>query len=277
MKKEILDELKKISPFLANKGKIKDGFKIPDNYFDALTHKVVTRTFSPSVSTEASTELAELSPLLATKGKILDGFKTPVNYFEAMSQSVFDKTLISKPQTKSSAEIQSISPALALMGKIPDGFKTPANYFDFMTHAVMQQIQLEQKPAKFQKSTGIVQKLQDWFANRHFGIPNAALAFASMLFIISALWLINKQPTQQNSITDRVQQTDSLSKGVLASIRDESDEDAIIENSLDKIIADEASKASEKSSKGVKEKANSDLIQSLKEEILEDEQIDAKI
>ncbi len=41
MNKEILDELNAISPLLAKKGRISDGYKIPDGYFEQMTRQVM--------------------------------------------------------------------------------------------------------------------------------------------------------------------------------------------------------------------------------------------
>ncbi len=44
MKKDIHNELNELSPFLADKLKAKDGFVVPDNYFETLSENILKET-----------------------------------------------------------------------------------------------------------------------------------------------------------------------------------------------------------------------------------------
>ena len=177
MKEEFENELRELSPFLADlkKRQADDPFKTPTLYFDNLADAV---------------ELREASPVLADlkKQQVREPFKTPALYFENLADAV---------------ELRELSPILADLKQNQaktNPFKTPKFYFDTLADNVLaavfthptseiRQQRTPQYPSLLERTKGFLATI---FA------PKLALAFASCALVAVAGWYAW---TRQNGAT----------------------------------------------------------------------------
>ena len=177
MKEEFENELRELSPFLADlkKRQAGDPFKTPILYFDNLADVV---------------ELREVSPVLADlkKQQVSEPFKTPVLYFENLANAV---------------ELRGLSPILAdfkqnQVKKNP--FKAPKFYFDTLTDKVLGTVSQNPKAEIPHQRTpqypNILERTKGFLAT--IFQPKLALAFASCALVAVAGWYAL---TRQNSAT----------------------------------------------------------------------------
>ncbi len=173
MKEEFENELRELSPFLADLKKRQaesDPFKVPKLYFDTLADAV---------------ELRELSPFLADlKQQQVDNqpFKVPELYFDKLTDAV---------------ELRELSPVLAdLKQQNADNqpFKVPKFYFDTLADKVVAQAQATGLAKKRPPPDSLGTSPYFSFFERFQGLftsvfqPKWAVAFASLALVASAGW-----------------------------------------------------------------------------------------
>jgi len=281
---ETSNELSTMSPMLARMGKIADGFKVPEHYFEQMTNRVMGQI---ELETSNEYELSTISPVLARMKKIEDGFKVPAGYFERMTTRVMDQI-----EFETSQELSTISPMLARMGTVEDGFKIPANYFERMTRGVMQQIELESIP------NGVREKTSAWtvvktrvsslfapsgnYARLAFGVFAVVVVSSVVLLRTSG---VKDAPSLAAVTADSVETrgagesptTDEMQKYIANNV-DESDEDnMILEKQLDRPSSSETAKDIKEKNSFHTKTGSGDLEQSLKEELLEEDDLNGKI
>jgi len=83
-KNDILEELKQLSPLLAEREKL-NLFSVPENYFNAVEEGVMEKIAAQSVNREL--ENSSLS-----KMKKQDAFDVPYGYFERLPEQILNKT-----------------------------------------------------------------------------------------------------------------------------------------------------------------------------------------
>ena len=122
MKSEILEELKNISPHLAEMGKV-NVFHVPDNYFQELPNKLLTSIF------------------LHLDEKNNKDQQVPRGYFDELSNKILLK--IKNTEIESAEkEISDISPVLYSL-KNKNVFTVPQGYFEDLKNAIQDKLDLE--------------------------------------------------------------------------------------------------------------------------------------
>ncbi len=154
----IYDELKAVSPFLAEQEKT-NVFSVPQDYFSGLT--------------------GELSQKIKGESFILPAsethfFKVPEGYFDSLPGNILSK-IKSLEQENSSEEPDHISPMLDAL-KNKNVFTVPVGYFDTLAGKIFNKIQ----PPKV-----VVMKRRSTFWNY------AAAAVLTGIMAVSALWTKN--------------------------------------------------------------------------------------
>lgn len=162
MKEEFENELRELSPFLADlkKRQTGDPFKTPTLYFDNLADAV---------------ELREAAPVLADlkKQQARDPFKIPAFYFDTLADAV---------------ELRELSPILADLKQKQaetNPFKTPKFYFDSLPDkvlaAVSQHATSEMRHQRTPQYPSLLERAQGFLAT--IFQPKLALAFASLVLV----------------------------------------------------------------------------------------------
>lgn len=125
----ILNELKEISPSLAEMPFSADLFKVPDGYFNNLSDQIMQRI------------RLEEEP----RSQVLDGihkitpYQIPVGYFESFASGVMARIKSEKEVQDVSEELQLLSPLLSAIEKKP-AFTVPDNYFSELYSRVSETI-----------------------------------------------------------------------------------------------------------------------------------------
>ncbi len=167
MKEEFENELRQLSPFLADlkKRQADDPFKTPTLYFDNLADAVELR--------EASAVLADLK-----KQQVREPFKTPALYFENLANAV---------------ELRELSPILANLKQNQaktNPFKTPKFYFSTLADKVLAAASQPSTSEIGQQRTpqypSILERAKGFSAT--IFAPKLALAFASCALVAVAGW-----------------------------------------------------------------------------------------
>lgn len=120
---EILNELKTISPFLAQM-ESPNVFEVPEGYFNNLHNRVLTNVFIHQDEKNLSQTV-------------------PVGYFESLSDKILSR--IKETEQSAEEEIKELSPALHYL-KAENVFTVPENYFDDLSDRIKKKIKAE--PAK---------------------------------------------------------------------------------------------------------------------------------
>lgn len=115
---DILNELKTVSPFLADLEKV-NVFRVPDNYFVDLDKRISTLVFLHQDEKNSCQ-------------------KVPEGYFDSLSERILSKI---KKETSETAieEIKQLSPALHYL-KEENVFTVPENYFDDLSGRILDKI-----------------------------------------------------------------------------------------------------------------------------------------
>lgn len=113
---EILNELKAISPALAEMEKV-NVFRVPDGYFDDLDEKINTIVF-------------------LHQDEKNNFQKVPNGYFDKLSSAIFSRI---KENETADDEIEPVSPALHYL-KEENVFTIPAGYFDNLSDKILKKI-----------------------------------------------------------------------------------------------------------------------------------------
>lgn len=127
---EILNELKKISPAVANLNAT-NPYTVPERYFETLADGIMAKIMAAGNENEES-------PVISVAGKEMP-FDVPTGYFETFSDSILAKIKTQEVQT-AIEELNEISPLLSSLTKtnvytVPDGYfeKNSDNQFTVTT------------------------------------------------------------------------------------------------------------------------------------------------
>lgn len=149
---DILNELKTISPFLANLEKV-NVFKVPDNYFDDLDKKISTLLFLHQDEKNPSQ-------------------RVPEGYFDSLSDRILSKIKKEASET-ATEEIKEISPALHYL-KEEQVFTIPENYFDNLSNRILDKIHPKKAKVISIKSS------QKWWKYTAAAVISGVLAISSL-------------------------------------------------------------------------------------------------
>lgn len=149
---DILNELKTISPFLANLEKV-NVFKVPDNYFDDLDKKISTLLFLHQDEKNPSQ-------------------RVPEGYFDSLSDRILSKIKKEASET-ATEEIKEISPALHYL-KEEQVFTIPENYFDNLSNRILDKIHPKKAKVISIKSS------QKWWKYTAAAVIAGVLAISSL-------------------------------------------------------------------------------------------------
>ena len=149
---DILNELKTISPFLANLEKV-NVFKVPDNYFDDLDKKISTLLFLHQDEKNSSQ-------------------RVPEGYFDSLSDRILSKIKKEASET-ATEEIKEISPALHYL-KEEQVFTIPENYFDNLSNRILDKIHPKKAKVISIKSS------QKWWKYTAAAVIAGVLAISSL-------------------------------------------------------------------------------------------------
>jgi hypothetical protein len=149
---DILNELKTISPFLANLEKV-NVFKVPDNYFDDLDKKISTLLFLHQDEKNSSQ-------------------RVPEGYFDSLSDRILSKIKKEASET-ATEEIKEISPALHYL-KEEQVFTIPENYFDNLSNRILDKIHPKKAKVISIKSS------QKWWKYTAAAVISGVLAISSL-------------------------------------------------------------------------------------------------
>jgi adenylate kinase len=119
---DILNELKEISPVLAEIPRQKELYQLPPGYFETLPDKIFSR-----IRNAVSSETASLSTILSQADK-KPVFDIPADYFETFSSRLLVRIKAEQAGT-AKEELEILSPLLDQIGK-KTAFSTPAGYFN---------------------------------------------------------------------------------------------------------------------------------------------------
>ncbi len=167
---DILNELKTVSPFLANLQKV-NVFEVPRDYFTRLDKKILTSVFLHQ---------DEKNPLQ----------QVPAGYFDSLSDKI-----LSKIKTESSQnaieETKQISPALHYL-KEENVFSVPENYFDNLSTRILHKLHPEN--AKVVS----INRVQKWWRY-------AAAAVIAGVVAISSLQIFNQKTGKEKIAASYIQ------------------------------------------------------------------------
>lgn len=127
LNKEILYELKAISPLLAEMERI-NVFTVPEGYFNVFASNLSDRL-------EFSEDPAKIV-------KVDSPFTVPAGYFENLSQNIM--LAIKNADEGSQQEIKELSPVLAGINK-ENPFKVPAQYFENLPGEILSKLPIQAK------------------------------------------------------------------------------------------------------------------------------------
>src|ERR1700759_2556407 len=126
--KDILDELKELSPVVAGIEK-RNVFSVPDGYFNSLNETILA-----CISEEGNSIINNFS-----KDSFLE---VPQGYFENLSTSILDKIKAQQTENKN-AEV-SLSPSL-LSIQHKNVFEVPAGYFNGLAANILNKVKPKAK------------------------------------------------------------------------------------------------------------------------------------
>jgi len=161
---DILNELKTVSPFLAEIEKV-NVFEVPKDYFTDLDKKIFTSVFLQQVEKNEPQQV-------------------PEGYFESLSDTILSKIKNETPAT-AMEEIRQLSPALHYL-KEENVFSVPENYFDNLSNRILDKIHPQN--AKVVS----INRVQKWW-------KYAAAAAIAGVVAISSLQIFN-----QNTGKDKI-------------------------------------------------------------------------
>ncbi len=169
----ILDELKEISPFLAEIEKI-NVYTVPENYFTELSKQVLEKSSNASSSILPAADASYFT----SETHFLD---VPEGYFNNLAGNILQK-IKGLEIDNASQELKQLSPMLYAVQN-ENVFSVPAGYFDSLPGTIFNGLQ-PLIPAKV-----IAIKKRSLFRNY------AVAAVLTCVMAISALWIINKPVT----------------------------------------------------------------------------------
>lgn len=170
--KEILEELKEISPFLAKLPKV-NVFAVPESYFKTLPEAIALHTLL--MNNEASANF---------KFQKIDAFQeVPEGYFNSLSDSILSK-IKGINVGNSDRESAEMFPLLASLPK-KNVFSVPENYFENLSDEIISKLTIKARPTK------VISLFAGW---RKY----AAAAIVAGIITMSSLFIFNGTPTDTN-------------------------------------------------------------------------------
>lgn len=118
----ILNELRELSPVLAEIPRSGEIYQVPAGYFDALANKILDRL------KEAAATEAEALPAVLNQVDKKPVFDIPADYFETFAANLLAR-LKAEQAGSAKEELDILSPLLGQIGK-KTPFSTPAGYFN---------------------------------------------------------------------------------------------------------------------------------------------------
>ena len=120
----ILQELKELSPTLANVGRI-NVFTVPDGYFDTLSNQVLPQLYAEDAANMKAIKVASV----------------PEGYFENLAGNIMAR-IKKESMSDAAAETKSISELIAGIGN-KNIFSVPQQYFDGLSNSLIAQTKIE--------------------------------------------------------------------------------------------------------------------------------------
>ncbi len=174
----ILDELKEISPFLAEIEKI-NVYTVPENYFSELFKQVLEKSSNASLSILPAYDASYFT----SETHFLD---VPEGYFDNLAGNILQK-IKGLEIDNASQELKQLSPMLYAVQN-ENVFSVPAGYFDTLPATILNGLQ-PLIPAK-------VIAIKKRSVVRNYTLA----AFLTCAMAISALWIINKPVTVTSEV-----------------------------------------------------------------------------
>jgi len=161
MKKEenILNELREISPALAEMSLSEGLFKVPEGYFDGLAGVIIQRIRSEEESG---------SQLLDKINKIATPFTVPTGHFEGFASGLMAMIKAEKTAGEVSEELQSLSPLLSVIEK-KSAYTVPEGYFTGLSGNVNESIRASESTGN--EIENIPSWLQDLKTKEAYTVP----------------------------------------------------------------------------------------------------------
>ncbi|MBV9988945.1 MAG: hypothetical protein JO301_14800 [Chitinophagaceae bacterium] len=178
---QILDELQKISPLLAQVP-VNTPFRVPSGYFDNLPAMVMDRVQDPFLSADHQ----------------LNAFKVPQGYFESLAGNILEKIGANEVRT----ELETIAPLLNQISR-KNPYELPAGYFE----------QLQALPPKKEARVVPFRRARRW-------MQYAAAAVISGILVTGAFLYTDSGSDLRNDKTDVPAELNKLSAGELVNYLD---------------------------------------------------------
>jgi hypothetical protein len=177
----ILDELKEISPFLAEIEKI-NVYTVPENYFTELSKQVLEKSSNASSSILPAADASYFT----SETHFLD---VPEGYFNNLAGNILQK-IKGLEIDNASQELKQLSPMLYAVQN-ENVFSVPAGYFNTLPETILNELQ----PSTPAKVVAIKKRSVVW--------KYAVAALLTCVMAINALWIINK-PFKPVAVTSEV-------------------------------------------------------------------------
>ncbi len=156
---EILNELRSISPVLAEMEKI-NVFQVPESYFTNLDARIGAYVMLHDTSVTDNISKRNLQ-------------KIPEGYFDTLSDSILSKIKIAYPES-AAEELQKLSPTLFSL-KTVNVFSVPNGYFESFENEISEKIN-KKEPAKVIS----INKRSSWLKYAAAAVVTGAIAFSSL-------------------------------------------------------------------------------------------------
>jgi hypothetical protein len=162
---EILNELKSISPLLAEMEKI-NVFQVPQGYFIDLDARIAAYAILNDTSVTNNISKRNLQ-------------RVPEGYFDTLSDSILNKIKIAYPES-AAEELQQLSPTLFLLKGI-NVFSAPNGYFESFENEISERIN-KKEPTKVIS----INKRSSWLKYAAAAVVTGVIAFSSIEIFKSA-------------------------------------------------------------------------------------------
>ncbi|MEO8862073.1 MAG: hypothetical protein ABI358_11655 [Ginsengibacter sp.] len=164
---EILNELKSISPLLAEMEKI-NVFQVPEGYFMDLDVRIAAYAMLNDTSVTDNISKRNLQ-------------KVPEGYFDTLSDSILNKIKIAYPES-AAEELQKLSPTLFSLKDL-NVFSVPDGYFESFESEISKKIN-KKEPAKVIS----INKRSSWLKYAAAAVVTGVIAFSSLEIFKSAYY-----------------------------------------------------------------------------------------